>query len=106
VGVVGLLLVTSGPLRDWVGLRRATPTLATRSVREPAAVPAGSEVAFVRARTLFTRGRLAEALSALDRVTPESEYRPAADALRLRIQQLLLATVPRAASSARAAGQP
>jgi hypothetical protein len=49
-------------------------------------------VAFVRARTLFGRGRLAEALGALDGVTPGSEYRAAAEVLRVRIQQLLLAT--------------
>jgi tetratricopeptide (TPR) repeat protein len=106
LGVLGLLIVSSGPLRDWLVLRRATPTLATRGVRGPAAVPTASEVAFVRARTLFTRGRLAEALRALDRVVPDSEYRPAADALRVRIQELLLASGRSPASVPSTAGRP
>ena len=51
-----------------------------------------ADVALIRAQTLYTRGRLAEALQALDRVGPESPSRPAADELRLQIQQLLLAS--------------
>jgi tetratricopeptide (TPR) repeat protein len=92
LGALGLAIVSSGPLREWLILRRATPTLATRTVVEPPTVLSASEVAFVRARTLFGRGRLAEALGALDGVTPGSEYRAAAEVLRVRIQQLLLAT--------------
>ena len=106
LGVLGLAVVSSGPLREWLLLRRATPTLATRSVVEPPAVPSASEVAFVRARTLFTRGRLAEALLALDRVAADNEYRVAADALRVRIQQLLLATAESPASTPLTAGRP
>jgi hypothetical protein len=55
-------------------------------------VLSSSEVALVRARTLYTRGRLAEALQALDRVDPRSAGRAAADQLRVEIQQLLLQT--------------
>lgn len=50
-----------------------------------------SDVALVRARTLYARGRLADALKALDRVTLTSELRPEADRLRVEIQRLLLA---------------
>lgn len=50
-----------------------------------------SDVALVRARTLYARGRLADALQALDRVTIASEQRPEADQLRVEIQRLLLA---------------
>ena len=70
--------------------------------QEPAAPPAivtaaavpvlsSSEVALVRGRTLYARGRLAEALRALDRVTIDSALRPEADQLRVEIQRLLLA---------------
>ncbi len=55
-------------------------------------VLSSSDVALVRARTLFDRGRLAEALQSLDRVHPDSPQRSAADDLRIGIQQLLLAS--------------
>lgn len=54
-------------------------------------VLSSSDVALVRARTLYARGRLSEALQALDRVTIASEQRPEADQLRVEIQRLLLA---------------
>ena len=50
-----------------------------------------SDVALVRGRTLYARGRLADALRALDRVTIDSQLRPEADRLRVEIQRLLLA---------------
>jgi tetratricopeptide (TPR) repeat protein len=50
-----------------------------------------SDVALVRARTLYSRGRLAEALRVLDRVTDISGV-PAANQLRVEIQQALLAS--------------
>lgn len=50
-----------------------------------------SDVALVRARTMYARGRLADALRALDRVAFDSELRPEADQLRVEIQRLLLA---------------
>jgi tetratricopeptide (TPR) repeat protein len=59
----------------------------------PLAVPTASEVALIRARTLFERGRLAEALKALDRVSVDSRERARADQLRVEIQRLLLASV-------------
>jgi len=52
-----------------------------------------SEVALVRARTAFAAGRLSEALQKLDKVSPDSPDRKAADELRIEIQQLLLASV-------------
>ncbi len=56
-------------------------------------VLSSSEVALVRARTSVARGRLSEALRDLDRVGLESPDRPAADQLRIEIQQLLMASV-------------
>jgi len=58
-----------------------------------------SDVALVRARALYARGRLAEALRALDRVTIDSELRTEADQLRVEIQRLLLAADASRASS-------
>ena len=62
----------------------------------PAAVAAltSSDAALVRARTLYGRGRLADALRALDRVALESDLRSEADRLRVEIQRLLLAAEP------------
>ena len=51
-----------------------------------------ADVALIRAQTLYSRGRLAEALQVLDRVGPDSPARSAADELRVQIQQLLLAS--------------
>jgi uncharacterized protein HemY len=67
----------------------------------PSAVPAidrvpvlsTAEVALVRARTAVARGRLSDALRELDRVGVESPDRPAADQLRIEVQQLLMASV-------------
>jgi hypothetical protein len=54
-------------------------------------VLSSSDVAVIRARALYGRGRLAEALQALDRVEDGSSIRQDADALRVEIQRLLLA---------------
>ena len=60
------------------------------------------DAALVRARALYSRGRLSEALRALDRVAIDSELRPEADQLRVEIQRLLLAAdVSRTSSSGR-----
>lgn len=50
------------------------------------------EVALARAQALYSRGRLAEALGALDRVGPEQTERSEADRLRVEIQRVLLAS--------------
>ena len=71
--------------------RVAPPAVAVAGPRLP--VPSASEVALVRARALFVRGRLSEALEKLGGVQPGSPERPAADQLRIEIQQLLLESV-------------
>jgi tetratricopeptide (TPR) repeat protein len=52
---------------------------------------AGASAALARAQALYDRGLLAEALRALDRVPADGPDAPAAEALRQKIQQLLLA---------------
>jgi len=79
----------------------SAPVGAPAIVAASAALPvlSSSDVALVRARALYARGRLAEALRALDRVTIDSELRTEADQLRVEIQRLLLAADASRASS-------
>jgi hypothetical protein len=59
-----------------------------------------SEVALVRARTFYARGRLAEALVALERVDRQHPRRAEADKLRIEIQNVLLGASRGTGSSA------
>lgn len=95
IAVVLAALGTRPSVSDWLGMRSPTEQLAVSTVtsRWPAALTS-ADVAFVRARNLYSRGRLAEALQALDRVDPDGPARLAADELRIEIQQLLLAGGP------------
>jgi hypothetical protein len=93
LGVILLIAgITAPTLRSWFSASSAGDALAAR--REPAVAPvlSSSDVALVRARTLYGRGRLAEALQALDRIDPASTVRSEADTLRVEIQRLLLAS--------------
>lgn len=76
------------------------PSAAAPLVRGQAAPPTSSAVALVRARALVARGRLSEALIQLDGVSPVAPERARADALRIEIQQLLLASVRSSSSGA------
>lgn len=89
-GIVGLALLLTLALPALFGLDGTRPRLTPTTIETPLAVLSSSEVALVRARTLYARGRLAEALLVLDRV---SDPAVAAEATRLRvqIQQVLLA---------------
>jgi len=91
IAVVLVALGTGPAVSDWLGLRSPTEQLAVSTVTSkwPPALTS-ADVAFVRARNLYSRGRLAEALQALDRVDPDGPARLAADELRIEIQQLLL----------------
>ena len=91
----GLLLVigvTSTDVQDWVGLRSDHEQLLASNAVPKLPVLSSADVALIRAQTLYSRGRLAEALQVLDRVGPDSPARSAADELRVQIQQLLLAS--------------
>jgi hypothetical protein len=69
----------------------AAPVVRTANPR--LAAPSASQAALVRARALYARGRLAEALQKLDGVASGTPERVEADSLRIEIQQLLLASV-------------
>lgn len=86
-----------GVLADLISRAWSTPNPPSGPVAAAAdhAAPtllSSAEVALIRARTLYARGQLAEALQALDRVPSTAPNRPEADALRRQIQRLLLAT--------------
>ena len=86
-----VLTATSPAGRDWMGFGAAVETLESSTTPATLAVLSISEAALVRARTLYGRGRLAEALQSLDRVDDDSPVRQEASALRVEIQRLLLA---------------
>lgn len=89
--VVVLLVSTAVVALNWA---ESVEPPVLRPVTAPALpVLSHSEVAVIRARTAFSRGRLAEALQHLNAVDHDDPSRPAADELRIEIQQLLLASV-------------
>ena len=95
--LVTIWLVARLVFPAWHPTEPAAPAIAFAA--GPILVPGHAEVALVRARTLFARGRLAEALLALDRVGADDARRSEADQLRVEIQRLLLAAdAPRPSS--------
>jgi tetratricopeptide (TPR) repeat protein len=109
VAAIGLFIASvlaSPAVREWIASRPASPTPPATSPR-PLDVLSSDAVALVRARNLFARGRLAEALHELGRIDSSSPSREAADQLRVEIQRWLL--MPRQATvagSPLAEGQP
>ncbi len=89
-----VLLVALAGLRmyDWFEFGTERDDFAAPPAQAGMQVLSSSDVALIRARTLFGRGRLAQALQALDRVEERSAQRQEADALRVEIQRLLLAS--------------
>jgi tetratricopeptide (TPR) repeat protein len=87
-----LIGLAGAVVQERLGLAPASDGLRPNSAAAKLPVLSSSDVALVRARTLFDRGRLAEALQALDRIHPDSPQRSSGDDLRIEIQQLLLAS--------------
>jgi hypothetical protein len=89
----GALLVTavaSPVVGEWIaGREQGTAAPATTGGR-PLVVLGSEDVALVRARRLYARGRLAEALAVLERVEAGGSSRAAVDQLRVEIQGWLL----------------
>jgi tetratricopeptide (TPR) repeat protein len=90
-GLVVLAVTLSPSVQSLLGWRSATDRLVSAAPPPKWPLLSSSDVALIRARNLFGRGRLAEALQALERVGPSSPVRAEADALRVQIQQMLLA---------------
>lgn len=77
---------------EWLELgSAAVPTAVVRPVDDPLPLPAPSEVWLSRARALHAKGRLHEALLALDAIRPGDPLQPGADEERASIQKELLA---------------
>lgn len=93
VAVAGLVIagMMNPTVQNWLGIGSPTEQLSTPT--PPASWPplTTSDVALIRARNFYNRGRLAEALKALDRVRADSPAATEADELRVQIQQVLLA---------------
>ena len=101
---VSLFLVAasaSPTVQSMLGLDTPLAPLSSTAVGLTFPAPSRAEIALVRARTLFSAGRLAEALRVLDTVNADAATRADADKLRIDIQQLLLATGPRSAPDVR-----
>lgn len=99
-GALALVLLWT-PGEPWLPLRPGTPpAILAGEDRERVPVPAAAQVWMARARTLFEKGRLREALTVLDEIPHGDLLRPEADALRATVQRRLLesarADAPRA----------
>jgi hypothetical protein len=88
---IAVLFLTRSSVPSWM-------TLLPLDRREPIAIPAHplptpqpDDVALVRARAAYTRGRLHEALRALDSIPRGGRASAEADQLRTAIQRILLA---------------
>jgi hypothetical protein len=92
VALLGTGAFLNAGLREWVSSNSPVEQLTTAPVAAKLPVLSSSDAALIRARTLFARGRLAEALRALDVVSDASPVRGEANTLRVEIQRLLLAT--------------
>jgi tetratricopeptide (TPR) repeat protein len=102
LGALGLAatgaVVAAGTLVLQGWFARSAQPLPALARMSPLPVLSSTDVALVRARTLYARGRLAEALLALDQVEMQDTRRSEADKLRVEIQQILLATRRRGAA--------
>jgi tetratricopeptide (TPR) repeat protein len=77
---------------EWLPFAAGPSTdAAAPSVDEPLPVPPAAEVWLARARTLYAKGRLREALEALEGIRPGDALQGQADTLRVEIQRQLLA---------------
>ncbi|MEO8484348.1 MAG: hypothetical protein ABI634_19225 [Acidobacteriota bacterium] len=99
VGGLLVMLVMSPALHEWLRARSGTPLAVPAAAQLPLPVLSPGDVAMVRARTLYARGRLAEALAALDRIDANGSSRADADQLRTEIQTLLLGSRSRPQST-------
>lgn len=75
----------------WLPLGVTTGATVVRASDEPLPVPSASDVSLARARAHYARGRLGDALDALDGIRPGDPLSVQADELRASIQLQLLA---------------
>ena len=88
MALFAVLLRQGGATWPVLGAGEAVPV---STLDAPLPVPSSAELALSRAETLYARGRLHDALAALERVPDGDARRPRADALATLIQRQLLA---------------
>jgi tetratricopeptide (TPR) repeat protein len=104
--LTGALVVIAWSGRDLPWRPSSAPaTIGAGSPRlEPLPVPSPAEVSLSRARTFYSKGRVRDALAALDAIRPGDPFRAQADELRITIQRQLLATARSASRAATPGG--
>lgn len=88
--VAAVMLVGGLPLGNWLSDVQEAPAVSQAPLAEPLPIVRASELAFVRARSLYQDGRLEEALRTLDRIDRADPLSTEADRLRSDIQRDLL----------------
>jgi predicted transcriptional regulator len=92
VAAISFVLVTPNSVSDWFPVQATTGAPVQMSpTPAPLPVPAPTEVYLAQARAMFARGKLRDALRALDRVPAGDTLRADAERLRGDIQRELLA---------------
>jgi tetratricopeptide (TPR) repeat protein len=104
LAVFVVTLAASPVVGEWVTGRSRSGTVADAGGSQPLEVLSSEDAAVVRARHLYARGRLAEALAMLDRIPAEGSNREAVDQLRIQIQHWLLLPRPGSTATAKTGG--
>jgi hypothetical protein len=101
VSAIAFVVVAPNGFAEWFPVQATTgrPTTLVAPPM-PLAVPSPAEAYVTRARSLFTSGKLRDALRALDRVPVGDLLKPEAERIRADIQRELLAVAGAEASSA------
>jgi hypothetical protein len=107
VAAISFVLVAPSGVTEWFPVQGTTgkPTTLV-APPAPLPIPSPTEAYVARARSLFTNGKLRDALRALDRVPVGDALRPDAERIRADIQRELLAVAGAEASSASSAAAP
>ena len=91
LGTIAVLVAThSGRAPSWMALLPGEMPQGASMAPVPLPTPQPGEVALVRARALYSRGRLSDALRVLDEARSGEPPSSEADALRADIQRMLL----------------
>jgi hypothetical protein len=101
LGAAALVLLANRGVVSWPAPRQETTV--NSPLTTPLPVPSLAEIALSRAQRLESRGRLREALDALDPIASGDPLRPRADELRASMQRRLLAAARGEASPAESA---
>ena len=100
VAAISFVMVAPNGVTEWFPVQATTGRPTTLAAPPaPLPVPSPTEAYLARARSLFTSGKLRDALRALDRVPVGDALRPEAERVRAEIQRELLAVAGAEASS-------